>query len=264
MYEIKLTLDATSALIGALQGLAGAIRDAAHPVAPLPPSNLCGPLTPRDRPAGLREGIEKDDAAEKAQNLPSEAHVVAVRPEATENVVEPKKRKPRAKKAPSEINNPVSPAIGDSSSPVGDSSSPAGACAEPGPSAPEETPAEPEPASGVADPAPVEGAVSFACASYIGARVSETPAPEPSPVEEAPSAMAEDPLAGKGRTGEILAELTRKAIGDLDALGVDRGDANRRIRAYCDYHGIKFATFPALLHAVGYADAIEICKGNLK
>ena len=236
MYEIKLTLDATSALIGALQGLAVAIRDAAHPVAPMLPSNHCGLLTPRDCPAGLREWNENDGAAEKSQNLPSEAHVVAVRPEATENVGEPKKRKPRAKKAPSESNTPVAPAIGDNSSPVGDNSSPIGACAEPGPSAPEETPAEPEPGT----------------------------ATDPTHAEEAPSAQAEDPLAGKGKTGEILAELTRKAIGDLDALGVDRGDANRRIRAYCDYHEIKFATFPALLHAVGYADAIEICKGNLK
>ena len=92
----------------------------------------------------------------------------------------------------------------------------------------------------------------------------ETPAPEPAPLEEAPAAPEEDPLAGKGQTGEILAVLTRKAIGDLDAQGVDRGDANRRIRAYCDYHAIKFPTFPALLNAVGYAEAIAICKGDLK
>ena len=229
MYEIKLTLDATDALIGALQGLAGAIRDAAHPVAPMPPSNLFGMLTPQDRPAGLREGTEKDGAAKKAQNLTAEATVEAERPEAQKNVEEPKKRKPRAKKAPSESNTPVSPAVGDELSPVGD--------AEPELATPEEANA-PE--------------------------IAQETAQAPAPVEEAPSARAEDPLAGKGQTGEILAELTRKAIGDLDATGVDRGDANRRIRAYCDYHEIKFATFPALLHAVGYADAIEICKGNLK
>lgn len=225
MYEIRLTLDATDALIGALQGLAGAIRDAAHPVAPLPPSNLCGMLTPQDRPAGLREGTEKDGAAKKAQNLTAEATVEAERPEAQKNVEEPKKRKQRAKKAPSESDTPVAPAVGDNSSPTGE--------AVPERATPEET---------------------------------NSPEPEqaPAPVEEAPSAPAEDPLAGKGQTGEILAGLTRKAVGDLDALGVDRGDANRRIRAYCDYHEIKFATFPALLHAVGYADAIEICKGNLK
>ena len=226
MYEIKLTLDATSALIGALQCLAGAIRDAAHPVAPLPPSNLCGLLTPQDRPAGLREGIEKDDAAEKALNLPSEAPVDAERTETLESTEAPKKRKPRAKKAPPESDTPVAPAVGDNSSPAGE--------AVPERATPEETSA-PETAQEIAQ--------------------------DPAPVEEAPAAPAEDPLAGKGQTGEILAELTRKAIGDLDVLGVDRGDANRRIRDYCASHEIKFPTFPALLQAVGYAEAIAICKG---
>lgn len=254
MIEIKFTLDASTALIGALQDLAGAIRAAAHPVTHLPPSNHCGLLTPPDRPAELREGAEKDGASEKAPNLPYEAPVDGGHPETRENVEEPKKRKHRAKKAPSESNTTVAPAGGDNSSP-------ACACAEPGPSAPEETPAEHEPAPVVSDPTPVEGAVSFECVSYIGARVSETPAPEPAPEEEAQAAPADDPLAGKGQTGEILAELTRKAIGDLDALGVDRGDANRRIRDYCARNEIKFPTFPALLQAVGYAEAIAICKG---
>ena len=214
MLEIRFTLDATHELISALRDIAGAIHCAYHPVPTLASDAMRG---------DTRE--EKDGAAEKAQNLTDEATVEAERPEAQENVEEPKKRKPRAKKAPSEINPPVSPAVGDNLSPVGE--------AEPERATPEET---------------------------------NSPETEqaPAPVEEAPSAPAEDPLAGKGQTGEILAELTRKAIGDLDALGVDRGDANRRIRAYCDYHEIKFATFPALLHAVGYADAIEICKGNLK
>lgn len=226
MFEIKLTLDATSALIGALRDLSGAIRAAAHPVTHQPPSNHNGPLTPQDRPAGLREGIEKDDAAEKAQNLTAKAAVESERPEAQENVEEPKKRKPRAKKEPHEINTPVSTAVGDSSSPSGKP--------EPELATPEEANA-PETAPGTAS--------------------------GPSPAEEAPSARAEDPLAGKGQTGEILAELTRKAIGDLDALGVDRGDANRRIRDYCARNEIKFPTFPALLNAVGYAEAIAICKG---
>ena len=257
MLEIKLTLNATSALIGALQDLACAIRTEASHVTSITPGNHCGPLTPKDRPAGLREGIEKDDVAKNAQNLTAESPVDAERTEAIGSTEAPKKRKSRAKKAPPESNTPVTPAIGDNLSP-------SCACAAPGTSAPEETPAEPEPAPAVADPSPVEGAVSFACVSYVGDRISETPAPDPAPVEEAPAATAEDPLAGKGQTGEILAELTRKAIGDLDALGVDRGDANRRIRDYCARNEIKFPTFPALLHAVGYADAIEICKGDLK
>lgn len=215
MLEIKFTLDATPELIGALRDIA----DAIHGVSKRAPT-LASDAVRGD----TRE--ENDGAAEKAPNFPSDAPVEAERPEATENVGEPKKRKPRAKKAPSESDTPVAPAIGDNLSP-------ACARAEPGPSAPEETPSEPEPGT----------------------------ATEPSPAEEAPSARAEDPLAGKGQTGEILAELTRKAIGDLDALGVDRGDANRRIRDYCARNEIKFPTFPALLQAVGYADAIAICKG---
>lgn len=221
MLEIKFTLDATPELIRALRDIA----DAIHGV-----SNHAPALASDAMRGDTRE--EKDGAAEKAQSLTAEATVESERPGAQENVEGPKKRKPRAKKAPSESNTqvaPVSPSAGDDLSPVGE--------AEPERATPEETSA-PE-----ADP--------------------ET-APEPSPAEEASEAEAVDPLAGKGQTGEILAELTRKAIGDLDALGVDRGDANRRIRAYCDYHEIKFATFPALLHAVGYAEAIEICKGNLK
>lgn len=244
MIEIKFTLDASTALIGALQDLAGAIRAAEHAVTPLPPSNHFGLLAPQDRPAELREGAENDGAADKAHDFPSDAPVEAERTEATENVGEPKKRKPRAKKAHSESNITVAPAIGDNSSPAGE--------AEPERATPEETNA-PETNPDTApetEPAPV----------------AEDHAPEivtQDPAEETPATAdpAEDPLAGKGKTGEILAELTRKAIGDLDALGVDRGDANRRIRDYCARNDIKFPTFPALLQAVGYAEAIAICKG---
>ena len=248
MLEIKFTLDATPALISAMRDLAGAIHSVAVPV----------PAHHEKKDGGTySESTVKCEDIEIPQNLTAETPFEAERTETPENVEEPKKRKSRAKKAPPERNTTVTPAIGDNLSP-------ACACAEPGPSAPEETPAEPEPAPAVADPSPVEGAVSFACVSYVGDRISETPAPEPAPVEEAPADTAEDPLAGKGQTGEILAGLTRKAIGDLDALCVDRGDANRRIRDYCASHEIKFPTFPALLQAVGYAEALEICKGAMK
>lgn len=231
MFEIKLTLDASPALIGALQDLAGAIQAVAHPVTPLPHGNHCGPLTPRTVPAELREMLEKIDTPENAPNLTAEAPIEAERPETPETAEEPRKRKPRSKKAHSEPETPAAPAV--------------------------ETPAEPEPA-----PAPeiVETAP-----------VVETPAPASpetpaEPAVEAPAPVVvhldgTDPLAGKGQTGEILSELTRKAIGDLDALGVDRSDANRRIRDYCARNEIKFPTFPALLQAVGYAEAIAICKG---
>lgn len=250
MLEIKFTIDATPELIGALRDIAGAIHS-------VPRQMHAMQSTQNDCHAELREGIEKDDVAKNAQNLTAESPVDAERTEAIGSTEEPKKRKSRAKKAHPESNTPVTPAVGDNLSP-------ACACAAPGTSAPEDTPAEPEPAPAVADPSPVEGAVSFACVSYVGDRISETPAPDPAPVEEATAAPAEDPLAGKGQAGEILAELTRKAIGDLDALGVDRGDANRRIRDYCACNEIKFPTFPALLQAVGYADAIAICKGAWK
>lgn len=100
----------------------------------------------------------------------------------------------------------------------------------------------------------------------------EEPKAQPAEVhaEEAPSQPVkeeikpeenDEALAGKGQTGNILSELTQKAIGDLDRLGVSRSDANRRIREYCGANGIKIPTFPALLQAVGYAAALDICKG---
>lgn len=218
MIEIKFTLDATHELISALRDIAGAIHCVSHHAPTLASDAMRG---------DTRE--EKYNFSENAKNFPAKDAAEDERPETPADVEAHKKRKPRAKKAPSESDTPVAPAVGVNSSP-------ACACAEPGPSAPEETPAEPEPGT----------------------------ATEPSPAEEAPSARADDPLAGKGQTGEILAELTRKAIGDLDALGVDRGDANRRIRDYCERNEIKFPTFPALLQAVGYAEAIAICKEGVK
>lgn len=102
-----------------------------------------------------------------------------------------------------------------------------------------------------------------------------TPEPEPEPeqpkaepVPEQPKAEPEqpqgdDPLAGKGQSGEVLNELTKKAVQVLDALGIDRAVANRRIREYCAGNEIKFPTFPALLQSVGYAAAIAVCRGEI-
>ena len=92
--------------------------------------------------------------------------------------------------------------------------------------------------------------------------------PEPEPEPEQPKAepeqpQDEDPLAGKGQSGEVLNELTKKAVQVLDALGIDRAVANRRIREYCAGNEIKFPTFPALLQAVGYAAAIAVCRGEI-
>lgn len=210
MLEIKFTLDATPALIGAVRDLASAIHDAANLAPSVPAVDPCGRLTTPDRPAELREATEKGGTAE-----------------------EPKKRKSRAKKVPSESNTTVAPAI--------------------------DTPAEPEPSPVAGDPATVEE--TPAPVEETPAPVEETPAPEPEPAPVVVHLDGTDPVAGKGQTGEILAELTRKAIADLDARGVDRSEANRRIRDYCARNDIKYPTFPALLQAVGYAEAIAICKG---
>lgn len=105
----------------------------------------------------------------------------------------------------------------------------------------------------------------------------DEPEPEPEPEPEQPKAEPEpeqpkaepeqpqdnDPLAGKGQSGEVLNELTKKAVQVLDALGIDRAVANRRIREYCAGNDIKFPTFPALLQAVGYAAAIAVCRGEI-
>lgn len=232
--NITITFDITPRLFAAVKSIVDAER-------PRVPSI--------DVPDSEPETAVESTEPEKAQNLTAEAHVDGVHPEPSEDVEEPKKRKSRAKKAPSEIGSPVSPAIGDNLSP-------ARACAEPEPAPPEETHV-PDPAPG---PAPVEGAVSFACVSYVGARVSETPAPEPSP-EPAPA--PEKDMSGKGEKGEILSDLTRRALAELDEAGVARDESNRRIRDYGIRHGLKFPSFTALVQILGYADAIAVAKGEI-
>jgi outer membrane biosynthesis protein TonB len=92
----------------------------------------------------------------------------------------------------------------------------------------------------------------------------ELPKAEPEqPKAEPEQLQDDDPLAGKGQSGEVLNELTKKAVQVLDALGIDRAVANRRIREYCAGNDIKFPTFPALLQAVGYAAAIAVCRGEI-
>ena len=224
MIEIKFTIDATPALIGAVRDLAGAIHAGANNAHLVQSGEPCDRITTQTATVESPVSPEKEDAAEKAQNLPSDAPADGGRPETPENVEEPKKRKSRAKKAPSESSAPAAPAV--------------------------DTPADPEPAPAADDPAPAE---------ETPAPVEETPAPEPAPVVV--HLDGDDPLAGKGQTGEVLTELTRKAIAELDAAGVDRTGANRRIRDYCARTDIKYPTFPALLQAVGYSEAMAICKG---
>lgn len=255
--NITITFDISPALRSAISEIVGARASIITSVIPSTESEATETTVPSiDVHDSEPETAVESTEPEKAQNLTAEAPVDGGHPETREDVEEPKKRKSRAKKAPSEFGSPVSPAIGDNSSP-------ACACAEPEPVPPEEThvpdPA-PEPSPVVEDPAPVEGAVSFACVSYVGARVSETPAPEPAP-EPAPA--PEKDMSGKGEKGEILSDLTRRALAELDEAGVARDESNRRIRDYGIRHGLKFPSFTALVQILGYADAVAVAKGDL-
>ena len=174
-------------------------------------------------------------APEIEAQMPSECAEAPEQPETPVSEEEPKKRKPRSKKQASEPEQPKA----EPEQPKDDT-------------VPEPEP-EPEPEQPKAEPTPAK--------------------PEPEPEQpkaepEQPKAQPEqpqddDPLAGKGQSGEVLNELTKKAVQVLDALGIDRAVANRRIREYCAGNEIKFPTFPALLQAVGYAAAIAVCRGEI-
>lgn len=149
--------------------------------------------------------------------------------EAQAEAEEPKKRKSRAKKAPSDSGTAVSLSDGDNSSP---------ACyAEPEQAASEDTRA-PEPAP--------------------------EPDPEPAPeTAQGPAPAPEKDMSGKGEKGEILSDLTRRALAELDEAGVAREESNRRIRDYGIRHGLKFPSFTALVQILGYADAVAVAKGEI-
>lgn len=166
-------------------------------------------------------------APEIDAQMPSECAEAPEQPETPASEEEPKKRKPRSKKQASEPEQPKA----EPEQPKDDIVS------EP----------EPEPEQPKAEPTPEPG-----------------PVPEQPKAEPAPElSQDDDPLAGKGQSGEVLNELTKKAVQVLDALGIDRAVANRRIREYCAGNEIKFPTFPALLQAVGYAAAIAVCRGEI-
>ena len=179
---------------------------------------------PVDNPADSPVEVQ---APEIDAQMPSECVETPEQPETPANEEEPKKRKPRSKKQASEPEQPKA----EPEQPKDDIVS------EP----------EPEPEQPKAEPTPEPG-----------------PVPEQPKAEPAPElSQDDDPLAGKGQSGEVLNELTKKAVQVLDALGIDRAVANRRIREYCAGNEIKFPTFPALLQAVGYAAAIAVCRGEI-
>lgn len=163
-----------------------------------------------------------------------ETAVESTEPEkATEAQAEAEKPKKRQKRAATEAKDsePVKtaapsqdPAPAPETSPAGDKSSPAGD-------------AEPEPAAS-----------------------EDTRAPEPAPE---PASAPEKDMSGKGEKGEILSDLTRRALAELDEAGVARDESNRRIRDYGIRHGLKFPSFTALVQLLGYADAVAVAKGDI-
>lgn len=89
-----------------------------------------------------------------------------------------------------------------------------------------------------------------------------TPATEVAPAPEPEPAPDKD-MSGKGEKGEILSDLTRRALAELDEAGVSRDESNRRIRDYGIRHGLKFPSFTALVQLLGYADAVAVAKGEI-
>jgi outer membrane biosynthesis protein TonB len=188
-------------------------------------ANALYDMRPAEKPADNPVEVQ---APEIDAQMPSECVETPEQPETPANEEEPKKRKPRSKKQASEPGQPKA----EPEQPKDDT------VLEPEPE-PEQPKAEPEPEQPKAEPEP------------------EQPKAEPEQPQD------DDPLAGKGQSGEVLNELTKKAVQVLDALGIDRAVANRRIREYCAGNDIKFPTFPALLQAVGYAAAIAVCRGEI-
>lgn len=188
-------------------------------------------ITPR-LCAAIRAIVDADRP--RVQDSEPETAVESTEPEkATEAQAEAEKPKKRQKRAATEAKDsePVkaaapaqAPAPAPETSPAGDNSSPAGD-------------AEPEPAAS-----------------------EDTRAPEPAP-EPAPA--PEKDMSGKGEKGEILSDLTRRALAELDEAGVARDESNRRIRDYGIRHGLKFPSFTALVQILGYADAVAVAKGEI-
>ena len=223
MFEIKITLDATHNLLEAIRAVADALAQRRDALPDPEQERIFQKLDSmrHDPDAYAKERTDVPETAPESRAEAIASEAPAETPAADE---EPKKRKPRAKKQAEQ--EEATKAVAEEPK------------AEPAVEEPKAEPAVEEPKAQPAEEAPSQP-------------VKEEIKPEEN----------DEALAGKGQTGDILSELTQKAIGDLDRLGVSRSDANRRIREYCGANGIKIPTFPALLQAVGYAAALDICKG---
>lgn len=115
---------------------------------------------------------------------------------------------------------------------------------------------KPEPA-----PQPVEPAAAVETSTK---GVEQTPAepsePEPpAPVEDEEQNEAE---AGKGQSGQIIADLTAKLVCRIQDENRDRATLNKNLRATCEKLGLQFPTIPALIQAIGYGNAYAACIGE--
>lgn len=122
---------------------------------------------------------------------------------------------------------------------------------------------KPEPAQQPAAPAPqpVEpaAAVEFSTKS-VEQKPAEPSEPEPpAPVEDEEQNEAE---AGKGQSGQIIADLTAKLVCRIQDENRDRATLNKNLRATCEKLGLQFPTIPALIQAIGYGNAYAACIGE--
>lgn len=236
MFEIKVTIDISDRLLSTLSILAGSLHTKVEPVKQ--------EAKPVDMPVYVQKPVEWTENVETAK---SDALTKAVEQDAPAEPQNLPVETPKPADVPKPAETVESPAAVKSDAP-----------AEPKAETPKKASR-----SKKAEPKaePVKPAEEKAEAEDPLMPPEPTKAPEP--VKEEPKAD-ETPKAdeGKGATGDVLAELTKRAIVELTEAGIDRADSNRRIREYCAKNEIKYPTFPALLNAVGYSKAIAVCKGE--
>lgn len=94
--------------------------------------------------------------------------------------------------------------------------------------------------------------------------VEQTPAEPSEPELPAPAEAEEqnEAEAGKGQSGQIIADLTAKLVCRIQDENRDRATLNKNLRATCEKLGLQFPTIPALIQAVGYGNAYAACIGE--
>ena len=79
---------------------------------------------------------------------------------------------------------------------------------------------------------------------------------------QADGAETDEAEAGKGQTGAIIADLTKRLIERVNDEARDRAQINKNLRAACEKLGLQFPTVPALIQAIGYGNAYKACIGE--